>query len=138
MINFNFAVKVGFSTVVVNETAVGMKVRHRNNGMYYGWIKDYLKNGKMLIETFDHEGFPITQQVDPEKFMVKNRKFTKMMGFVSERLRYCQDNIDSAAEQCHYEDYKFFMNKRDRIVDYYRAVLLGWDMKLNEAFKIQQ
>jgi len=128
MINFNFAVKSGFAPVVVNETAIGTKVRHRNNGMFFGWIKAYLTNGKMLIETLVNDEM-ITQMVDPEKFMMKDRNHNKMINYVCGRIEHCKNGIDCSVEQGNWDDYNFYRDKFDLLKGYLGAIIYSMDDK---------
>lgn len=128
MINFNFAVKSGFAPVVVNETEIGTKVRHRNNGMFFGWIKAYLTNGKMLIETLANDEM-ITQMVDPEKFMVKKRNHREMMNYIGGRIDQHLINIASAVDHGNFDEYKIEKGKIENLKQYIWVVLYAWNIK---------
>jgi hypothetical protein len=138
MIKFNFEVKVGFVAVVMNETAIGTKVRHRNNGMYWGWIKAYLKNGKLLIAVEDEEGVLINQQVDPEKFMVKDRNHNNMINYVCERISHIMAEIDSSVDRCDFDDYNLYKDKYELLRSYLGVIIYSLDEKLKKNADLTQ
>ena len=131
MINFNFAVKVGFVALSLNETLIGMKVRHRNNGMFHGTVSEILENGKIMIFTEGQYGI-INQEVDPEKFMLKDRDYVGMIGHVARKKLHDQRMIDQASEDCDFEKYSFYKERAERKSAMMEVIMYEWENVLGK------
>ena len=131
MINRNFAVKVGFVALSLNETLIGMKVRHRNNGMFHGTVNEILENGKIMIFTEGQHEI-INQEVDPEKFMLKDRDYVGMIGHVARKKLHDQRMIDRASEECNFDEYSFYKERAERTSAMIDSIMYEWENVLGK------
>jgi hypothetical protein len=126
MINFNFAVKVGFVALSEGKTYVGQRIVHRNNLEFRGYFKAFGKGGKIIYEAFDRDGFLVTCVADEDKFMKKDRDKDIFLSNTSLRLLRISNEIIWAKDNFNFEHYcwaKDQFHRFDSAIDHYENLL---------------